>query len=74
MSAAMQMKRWAGLYDELAAVTQVETRAWLIAVGRPRIVSVTRRRLSADDARRLLRRDLGTRRRMQRGRAFVLLR
>jgi hypothetical protein len=41
------------LYNELAAVSQVETRAWLIAVGRPRIASATGMRLSQGDARKL---------------------
>jgi Schlafen, AlbA_2 len=41
------------LYDELAAVTQVEARAWLIAVGRPRITSTTGMRSTKDAAGQL---------------------
>jgi hypothetical protein len=41
------------IYDELAAVTQVEARAWLIAVGRPRITSTTDMRSTRDAARQL---------------------
>jgi hypothetical protein len=39
------------LYDELAAVTQVEGWAWLIAVGRPRVTSTTGTRWTQGEAR-----------------------
>jgi len=43
------------LYDELAAVTKVESRAWLIAVGRPRVGPATIIRWDQAEARRMLR-------------------
>lgn len=41
------------LYDELAVVPHGEDRAWLIAVGRPRITPVTAARPTAAEARQL---------------------
>jgi predicted HTH transcriptional regulator len=40
------------LYDELTAIAQVEARAWLIAVARPRVIP-TMKRIEKDEARTL---------------------
>jgi Putative DNA-binding domain len=41
------------LYGELAAITEMETPAWLIAIGRPRTTSTTGTRWTQDEARQL---------------------
>jgi hypothetical protein len=41
------------MYQELAIVTQTESRAWLIAVGRPRVTPATTTRWESDEARRM---------------------
>lgn len=38
------------LYDELTAITKVETRAWLIAVGRPRVTPTSTERWTRSEA------------------------
>jgi hypothetical protein len=42
------------MYEELTVVTKVEARAWLIAVGRPRVTPSSTTRWDRDEAQRLL--------------------